>query len=398
MKTFISFLILLNISFSSTAQSNDSIRIEIGILEVADDVYDDKIGLKIADELRSHLNKDFLMLTTKDVKRMKMRSWITKNEEEVEKKDIKIEKLRVPNYSIEGTIYSDRITISLFNAPADNKELYTTTKKWKLTKNGRFPRKKIEQITEDLRRFLNTDVGNLEPRAKLELKSEDPKIAVYLNKDELGTLPTTRMIPINGARYVRIIAKNENELVKLEDRFINRIKIKKNSGNYKIKRSVLSAQFSTGINNFEDNISTSADFAIKLLLFKGLHIGVQTQYHYLNYQYDYPTLEELNSNISENSHLMNFALLANYERYISSMNLIWHTDAYFIALPIVGGGIRTGFSYEKRPELQLKFGYQWFQADVDQAVFNTFGNAKMTSVRRNFEGLYLGLSWQQYLY
>ncbi|MEM8526132.1 MAG: hypothetical protein AAGG68_15945 [Bacteroidota bacterium] len=397
MKQLFSLFLFCCILHPAQAQEdNDSIRILLFPFEVSGEVLDQSLSIKVPDKLQETLVQDFLFINTDDVTRLRIKGWLYRNEPDIKKSDLEILRLRAPNYYIKGTIYSDQITVKVFRYP-ENIQVLVETRKWKLPERS-FPFKPVESIADAIWSKLQDSYGAAEADSKLIIQSKNNGELVQLNGKTLGSMEDQQTLPVNRARSVRIAVGKDHEIIKLDDNFINRVKIKRKGESHKIVRSASSLQLSSGISRFEEDFAYSTDLALKFLLRKGFSLGVQAQYFWLYHRYDYSTLEGIPPNrLRQESQVLNFAVLGSYDRYLSSVKLIWHTDAYAILFPEFGGGIRSGIAHESFPQLQLRLGYQWFPATVEQAVFNPFGNASFEKNKVDFGGLYIGISLQEYL-
>ncbi|MEN0049767.1 MAG: hypothetical protein AAF806_22085 [Bacteroidota bacterium] len=386
--------------FSSKAQ-NDSIRILVFPFEVSGEVKDKSLATKIPSKLQEELAQDFLFIDKDNVSRFKVEidDWLYENEPEIKKEDLdvmEVLKLRAPNFYITGTVYQDQITVKLYPNPG-NVVILPINKKWNLPESG-FPYKPVEEIADLIWKHLKGGYNEEKYRAKLLIRSKYPTALVRIDGNPLEGANNIKEIDVKRASTIKISVGEEERKIELDDYTINQVRIKQKDGKYQIKRPMLSGQFLSALNQSGQDLSLSHDFTLRFLLRKGFSIGALAQYYQLNYRYDYPTLEGLGPiQLEWQSNVFNFALNTTYERYLSPVHLIWQTDAYLIFFPELGGGIRTGVSYEKLPFLQAKLGYQWFNANVEQAKFNPFGNATFEQVEREFGGWYFGLGLQFFL-
>ncbi|MEM0993211.1 MAG: hypothetical protein AAGI49_09250 [Bacteroidota bacterium] len=398
MKQTILLSLLCLLYFNTTAQ-NENIRILVFPFEVSDEVLDTTLAVKVPDKLQEALERDFLFVNTDDGTRYIIQDWVYDNEPEIAKDDLamlEVLKLRAPNYYITGKIYEDQLTVKVQTYP-ENELAGTFSEKWNLSKTG-LAYETVETIADRVWGKLENTYGASEFSARLILKSKAPEAIISLNRDELGKIGKKEKLPIRSKRPVRIKVGVQSEVFQLDDYAINQIRIKPDAdGGYKINRIAFAAQLTGGLNNLDTDISYSTDAALRFLFRKGFSLGLQIQYYYLLHRYEYPTLEGLApKTLEQKDYLLNFGILGMYERYLSPARIIWNAEAYTILFPEFGGGIRLGIAHESLPFLQVKVGYQWFEATTDQAIFNPFGDADFEPTTNTFKGVFVGLGLQHY--
>lgn len=391
----------------SKAQSIDSIRIVVDDFLVKSEAISKVVGQNASIILSSEIKKrgNLLILEMDDVKRRIIKSWIRKNAPIIDSNDIDTTRWRVPNYTIDGEINNDLISVKVVreNTGETVYENYTVFK----SKNpdAKYLRKIMSDFAIGIIDTLISSKNTFEPRTLLKIITNDPKVDLEIDQKKINISSNQDIVVKKGRNFAEIIASStaedflDSKRIKLEDLYINRVKIKKSDEGYNIKRLRVSPQATIGTTVFSGTPALSLDFDLKYLIGKSMSLGAHFEWHNINYEYSFDTFSELNPiEQSDQLDLIALGLVFNYEQYQSPINIIWNAELNLNGYPNQGGGIKLGAALEKFPAIQLKAGYRiLWDSEVEQAVFNQFGNATYETVEETFQGFYIGLSCNLWL-
>ncbi|MEM9884876.1 MAG: hypothetical protein AAF849_03220 [Bacteroidota bacterium] len=394
---------IFNGNLQAQTNENDSIRIIVDPLIVkykeAPSTLGEEIAIRLAAEIQN--NGNLVVLEKNDTKYRKFMAIIRKDLPISNPSDIPDSNaVRLPNYYVYGEVLPNTLSVNVMEGQSKIKK-YSAYVDWATYTS--ISDKKASKAIKELATLIISGLVDLndiyEARTLLIISTNDSEVQLRIDKKAVDLASAESIKVRRGRKGVEVGASSSDlplvtEDIKLEDLFINRAKVKRKSDRYKIYRLRTAVQAAFGSTLFSNTPAPSLDLDLRYLIGSSISAGLHFEWHNIKYEYPFDTFRGISPiNQSERFDLVAMGLVLNYEQYQSPINLIWNAELNLNAYPNQGVGCKLGAALEKFPALQLKVGYRiLMNAEVEQAVFNPFGNATYERVEETFGGFYIGLN------